>query len=150
MAVEDWIDRIAKRFEISDGRGGTVRSFRAYEKAEFPESIPAVPCALTYTTEVRPHYSLGASYDLWKGTTEFHLTGDVSKKHFPYIMLFFARIIAAAAGDITLDGHVAYFLIDTDGPGVQGPVVLQYGTEAPHLGLVVRWAVKESSTVTVA
>jgi len=53
MAVENWIDEIAKLFEISDGRKGTVKSYRAYEKADFPEAITVYPCAITYTTGVK-------------------------------------------------------------------------------------------------
>lgn len=152
MAVENWIDAIARRWEISDGKGGTVRSFRVYEKAEFPEAITIFPCALTYTTDVTPIYGASAiDREMWNGVTEFHLFEGVNKSNFPELMRYFNRIITAAAGDVTLGGLVSYFMIRQEGgPGISGPVVLQYGSESPHHGIVVNWVVKERQAILVA
>lgn len=148
MAVEDWIDEIADLAgTVDDGRGGKVRSYRVFAKAEFPESLSDYPCALTYTAEVRPDYSLsGPCTDLWYGMTEFHLFPNVAKSNYPALMRYFARIKAAFALHMTLNGKVAYVQLRTDEPGLQGPVTLQYGEEAQHLGIVARWVVKEDTT----
>ncbi len=146
MAVENWLDEITKIWDgVSDGRGGYVKSYRVYEKAEFPEAINVFPCAITYTKDMTPVYSAGGvQVELWNGITEFHLSPDVDKSRFPGLMLYFARIRAAAAADLQLSGKVAHFLIRTEGgPGIEGPVVLQYGSEAPHHALMVYWKVKE-------
>lgn len=146
MSVENWIDAVCKLWEVSNGKGGTVRSFRVYEKNEFPESISEAPCALTYTHEVISYYSAGNAYELWNGVTEFHLTDGVAKDKFPEIMLYFARIRNAAAASLKLGGLVENFRLrtpETGGASIQGPVQLQYGSESPHHGLLVYWRVKE-------
>jgi len=147
MAVEQWIDEIADLAgTVSDGKK-KVRSYRVFKKAEFPESLSVFPCALTYTSEARMKYSLGGPQtDLWYGVTEFHLTSNVAKSNYPYIMRFFARIKAAFASKMNLNGKVAYFMLRTDEAGLQGPVVLQYGSEEPHLGIIARWVVKEDTS----
>jgi len=123
-----------------------VYSYRVFEKPEFPETLTQYPCAITYTLGVKSDYSVGGPcVDHWEGVTEFHLTPNVVKSHFPYIMLFFRRIRDAAAGSLTLGGRVAHFLLDPDRqPNIQGPVALVYGSEDPHHALVVYWVVKES------
>jgi hypothetical protein len=148
MAVENWIDEIADLAgTVDDGKGKKVRSYRVFKKAEFPEALNVFPCALTYTTEVRPAYSMGGPCtDLWYGITEFHLVPDEAKKNYPFIMRFFARIKAAFALHMTLGGRVAYVQLRTDEAGLQGPLVLQYGTENPHLGIIARWIVKEDTS----
>ena len=146
MAVENWIDEITKLWDtVSDGQGSYVRSYRVYEKAEFPEAMNIFPSAITYTLDVTPVYSAGGvQVEFWNGVTEFHISPDVDKSRFPGLMLYFARIRAAAASNLQLNGKVAHFLIRIEGgPGIQGPVVLQYGSEAPHHGLMVFWKVKE-------
>jgi len=149
MAVETWIDDITRLWDqVSDGRGGSVRSYRVYEKDDFPEALSDFPCALTYSTEVENVYSLGGPLvDLWQGVTEFHLFPNVDKRNFPAIMKFFARIRNAASGSMTLGGKVAHFLLrnaNSGGASIQGPVVLQYGGEEPHHGLLVFWEVNEN------
>lgn len=146
MAVENWIDEICKLWEIDDGRGGTVRSYRVFERQEFPAAITQVPCAITYTTEVTSQYSLGGPLiDMWQGQTEFHLTLDIDKSYYPELMRFFAKIRNAAAGSMTLSSKVDHFLLRVDeGPSIQGPITLQYGSEEPHLGIIVYWEVKEN------
>lgn len=149
MAIETWIDDITRLWDqVSDGHGGSVRSYRVYEKDEFPEALADYPCALTYTTEVESVYSLGGPLiDLWKGVTEFHLFPNVDKRNFPAVMKYFARIRNAAAGSMTLGGSVSHFLLrntESGGASIQGPVVLQYGNEEPHHGLLVYWECKEN------
>lgn len=146
MAVENWIDAISALWEIEDGAGGTVKSYRVFEKSEFPETITVWPCAITYTRGVKSNYSLGGPcIDHWQGVTEFHLYDNVDRSHMPEMMRWFARIRNAAAGSITLGGLVAHFMLD---PSVEnnilGPVVMQFGSENPHHGLVVSWTVKEN------
>jgi hypothetical protein len=144
MAVTDWLDEISRLFEVSDGRGGTLKTYKAFEKSEFPEAL-SIPCVLTYAVSVTNEYSQGGPcIDAWDGVCEFHLTEDTSKAKYPYIMQFFARIRDASASDIQLGGRVSWFLLRTDQPSIVGPVVMQYGSEAPHLGLMVYWQVKES------
>lgn len=150
MAVTDWIDEITRLWEVSDGKGGQVRSFRVFEKEEFPEALSTFPCAITYTEGVRDRYGQGVSVDLWRGVTEFHLTPDLNRRAFPNLMRFFARIRDAAAGNVTLNGKVSWFALRTEGgDSIEGPVKLQYGTENVHYGLVVRWEVKEMVMVAV-
>lgn len=147
MAVTDWIDQVAKIFEIADGRGGTVTSYRPYEKGEFPEAISDFPCAIHYTLGVRNQYSLGGPcLDYYQGVSEFHLTPSTAKSLIPYCMTFISKIRDAAAANITLGGRVAHFLLEMEEVSQQGPVSLQYGGEEPHWGIVVRWEVKEDVT----
>ncbi len=144
MAVENWIDDVARLWEIRTP-AGLVKSYRMFEKTEFPESLSTFPCAITYPVTVKPNYAAGASYDLWTGKTEFHLSGNLSKAAYPWILPMFARIRNAAALSIGLGGKVSYFVVTE----ITGPVALQYGGEEPHNGLVVSWTVKENEAVTV-
>jgi hypothetical protein len=121
-----------------------------YEKNEFPESIESTPCAITYTQGNNMQIMAGGGKSIWHGVTEFHLSENVDKDQFPYIMLFFARIRTAAAANMKLGGLVDHLALRGDiTPNVQGPVVLQYGSEAPHHGIVVYWEVKENESDTV-
>jgi hypothetical protein len=149
MAVEQWIDEICNLWgEVSNGRGGLVRSYHVFDKDEFPEAISVFPCALTYTVEVDNQYSFGGPLiDYWRGVTEFHLFPNVDKRNYPQIMRYFARIRNIAAGHMKLNSKVEHFLLRNEhdgGASIIGPVVLQYGTENPHHGLIVSWTVKEN------
>jgi hypothetical protein len=147
MAVTDWIDRIAIIFEIADGKGGTLTSYRPYDKGEFPEAINDFPCAIHYITDVRNQYSLGGPcIDYYNGVSEFHLVASTAKSLLPYCMTFLTRIRDAAAANMNLGGRCDHFLLRMDEPSQQGPVALQYGDENPHWGIVVRWEVKENVT----
>lgn len=150
MAVENWIDEIAKLAgEVPNGKGGKVKSYRVFAKADFPEGLTVFPCAITYTTQVITSYSQGGPcIDLWKGVTEFHLSEGTAKSEYPAVMRFFAHIRAAFAQHMTLGGKVAYCKLAEDEPSLQGPVVLQYGAEQPHHGIIARWVVKENVTGT--
>jgi hypothetical protein len=155
MSVEAWIDDIVDVCAgIAGHHGKSLRAYYVYRKAEFPDAIATFPCVLTFTDAMRSDYSAGGpNLDAWTGICEFHLFPDLSRAHYPECMLYFARIRNAFAAHITLGGKVEHFLprVDTPYP-VRGPVRLQYGEEAPHLGIVVQWQVKENvgSEVTVA
>ena len=150
MAVIDWIDTLCAIWEISDGLGGQVRSYRVFEKNEFPEAITDVPVALTFTKGVRMEISASGGKSFWSGVTEFHLTHGIDKSRFPDIMRYFARIRAAMAANMKLGGLVDHLQVNIAvTPSVQGPVVMQYGKEDPHHGIVVYWEVKEDETDTV-
>jgi hypothetical protein len=150
VAVENWIDALCAIWEISDGKGGQVRSYRAFEKNEFPEAITDVPCALTYTQGVIMEIAASGGKSFWRGVTEFHLSQGVDKSHFPEYMRYFARIRAALAANMKLGGLVDHLKVNVAvTPSVQGPVVLVYGSEEPHHGIVVYWEVKEDETDTV-
>lgn len=148
MAVEQWIDEICKLAgEVPDGRGRRVLSYSVFGKTNFPEGLTKFPCAITYTTQVVSEYSLGGPcIDLWQGVTEFHLSEGSAKSEYPQVMRYFAQIRAAFAAHMTLGGKVAYCKLRDDEPSLQGPVVLQYGTEQPHHGIIARWVVKENVT----
>lgn len=147
MPVEDWIDTLCALWEISDGRGGTVRSYRLFERNEFPEAITDVPCAITYTRGVDMEINASNPLGFWHGVTEFHLTQGLDKSKFPEAIRYFARIRAAMAANVKLGGLVAHFRPDPNvTPSVQGPVVLTYGSEDPHHGIVVYWEVKVNET----
>ena len=143
MAVENWIDEIAALWEISDGKGGTVTSYRAFEKADFPEAITVYPCAITYVSGVRMDLPQDIETNIWSGVSEFHLVAGIGKHHYPFVMRYFERIKNAAKGNKNLSGKVALFILDHENISIQGPAVMSYGSEEPHLGLVVRWVVTE-------
>jgi len=150
--IEDWIDNLAKRWEISDGKGGTVRSYQVFERNEFPETITDPPCVLTIPKRVVYKYSSGSQYALHYGISEFHLTLDAKKERLPEMIRYYHRILVAAAGDVTLGGLVEYFMLSQEeGEGsLIGPAELKYGGEEPHWGIVANWIVKESLSITVA
>jgi hypothetical protein len=150
MSVESWIDKVCKVWEISDGAGGTVRSYRLFERDEFPEALSEFPCCITYPLGVNMTYSMGGPcIDLWEGVTEFHILPSVDKANLATVLRYVNRIRAAAAANATLGGTVAHFVLAPEN-SIQGPVRLQYGDESEHHGLIVRWQVKEISAVTVA
>lgn len=148
VAVEQWIDEIA-RFcgEIEGHDGKPVRSYRVFEKREFPESLTVFPCVTHYVEGVGAVYSTGGvCTDIWNGISEFHLTSNVDKSNLPDVLRYFARIRNAFAGHMRLNGKVAYCLLRPGEENIQGPVALKYGTENPHHGLIVKWVVKENVT----
>jgi hypothetical protein len=146
MSVELWIDEVTKLFDGIRIANKSIRSFRIYEKDEFPEAIKGdeIPCALTYTAEVECEYSTGPCFEIWKGKTEIHWTPNVDKSKYPEIMLLFKQIRNAFALHRTLGGKVAFIQLAIENtPSIQGPVVFSYGDEVQHLGLLVHWVVKE-------
>lgn len=143
--IEDWIDALTKVWEVDDGRGGQVRSYRLFERDEFPENIPLDQAtALTFVDSVDYRYSQGGpSLAFWRGTTEFNVTPDLNRQRIPFVMKYFGRILRAAAGNLTLGGKVNYFVLD-ESTSIE-MAVLKYGNAGQeHLGLVVKWLVKET------
>jgi hypothetical protein len=149
--IEDWIDDLTRVWEVEDGKGGRVTSYRMFERDEFPENIPLdVPTALTFFDSVDLEYSQGGpSIALWRGTVEFNLAPDLDKRRIPGVLRYIKRILVAAAGSITLGGkvyqggRVNYFVLDPSTSIEMG--VLRYGNAGTeHLGLVAKWIVKES------
>jgi len=153
MAVTDWIDALSDLMgTIDDGRGGKVKSYRVYQpltkNTEFPESISAFPCALSYATKIKVlDYSASASVVIWSGVSEFHITSSAAKGGYAEVMKYYDRIIVACASSIQLGGLVSYFTITREEGLTAG--ILTYGSEAPHLGIIVNWEVKENPTFIV-
>ena len=145
--IENWIDALAKVWEISDGKGGLVKSYRLFELAELPESLSVYPCAITYPIQVDTHIG-SASYDIWTGITEFHINPTVAKTGIADVLRYFSRIKTAAAANVTLGGLVSYFTLQ-ETESIQGPLAMDYGEQAPGMGLIVRWIIKENEPVTV-
>lgn len=146
MSVELWIDAVTKLYDGIRIGNKSIRSFRIYEKDEFPSALKGddIPCALTYTVDVRCEYSYGPCCDHWIGKTEIHWTPNVDRGKYPEIMLLFREIRNAFAANRKLGGLVDFILLQNeDGPSIQGPVVFTYGDEVAHQGLLVHWIVKE-------
>jgi hypothetical protein len=142
--IQDWIDTLTKVWEVSDGEGGQVQAYRLFERDEFPENIPLDrPTALTFVDSVDFDYSTGGpAIAIWRGTVEFSLTPDNSKMRIPKVIMYFGRIMSAAAANMTLGGRVNYMVIDPNSSIEM--VVRSYGNAGQeHLGLVVKWIVKE-------
>lgn len=150
--IEDWIDILCKVWEIDlDGRR-TVKSYRLLEDNDFPDSIDPSgldqnPIALTIPAQMMPQYSKGNKHITWWGVTEFHVSPDINRARIPGLMPWYGRILRAAAGKVMLSGttaDVANFVIVDRPDGIQGPLKLQYGSEAVHWGFIVNWMVEES------
>ena len=154
--IENWIDELAKVWEISDGHFGTVHSYKLVEKAEFPSSIDPKdldksPIALTIPGTLEPEYSEGGpKFGLWTGVTEFHVAPDLDYGRLPALLPWYGMILRAATSHMKLNNTVELFLLDTQ--GIVGPIGLTYGSEAAHWGFNVHWRVKErlESQITVS
>lgn len=143
--LENWIDEIAKMIgQVSDGRGGSIRSYRLFEKNEFPETISVFPSALTYPEDVvMASPDSGPNVDTWRGITELHIAPGTKKADFPYILGFFSRIRAAFAIDRTLGGRVQFCKLSIEGPSIEGPIIFNPNTEIATSGLKINWIVRE-------
>ena len=151
MPVENWIDKVTKLWaSISDGGKGSVHAYSAFLKEDWPESINIFPSALSIVENANMEYGVGSpAEDRWIGTTEFHLYPDLGKHRYPGVLKYYNRIKLAAAANIQLSGTVQTFYLRTDdGPSIEGPLSLEYGSENPHWGLIVRWRVFEVTTGT--
>ena len=147
--IEDWIDALCERWAFSDERFGTVRSYKLVGETSFPDSIDPAdlamsPIALTIPAGMDVEYSEGGvRLGFYSGVTEFHVAPDLNRSRIPQLMPWYGRILEAAAGKMQLGvAGVEYFVIDREN-GIQGPLSLQYGSEAQHWGFLVRWTVKE-------
>lgn len=150
MAAENWIDAVTALWAgIDDGRGRKVHAYSVFKKSELPESITEFPCAITYISRIsKIQYSAsGPNIVIYQGVTEFHVTPGVNKQNYPALIRYIDRIIKAAASSVTLGGLVSHFLLSVDTP--IDPGILRYGSEEPHLGLIVNWEVKEMLTMSV-
>lgn len=150
MGAENWIDKITALWgTVEDGRGGYVRSYRVFERNEFPESISEYPCVITWITKptVIQYSAGGPAVVVYTGISEFHLFPNTNKTNYPALIKYIDRIIRAAASSITLGGAVSHFLLAPTDPLVPG--VLAYGSEEPHHGIVVNWVVKENPVIVV-
>lgn len=149
MISMTWLDELAKIWEFSDGRFGTVRSYRLIEKAEFPSSIvPAdlltSPIALTVPASLKPEYSSGGPLiAYWNGVTEFHVAPDIDRGRVPALMPWYGMILNAATSHMRLNNTVELFLLADSENAIEGPIGLQYGDEAEHWGFTVQWQVKQ-------
>ncbi len=143
--LENWIDDVAKKIgQVSDGKGGVVRSYLLFEKNEFPETLSVFPCALTYPEDViMVCPDSGPNVDTWRGITELHIAAGTNKAVFPYILGFFSRIRAVFAEDRTLGGKVQYCKLSIEGPSIEGPLIFNPNTEIATSGLKINWTVRE-------
>lgn len=147
--IERWIDELAGIWEFSDGRFGTVHSYRLIERAEFPDVIDAStldtqPVALNYPASFKSKYSEGGPHiGFWTGVTEFHVAPDLDRKRLPVLLTWYRAILNAATSHMQLNGTVELFMLDDREDQIEGPMPLQYGDEASHWGFIVHWTVKE-------
>ena len=148
--ITDWVDLVAEMWgTIDNGKGGSLKSYKLFKRAEFPESLSEFPCALTIVPGMtKLQYSVGGPcVGVYEGTTEFHLTKGVSKSNYPFCFTYYEKIIVAAAANLQLGGAVEHFILSANNP--IRFAVLTFGNDDPHLGFVVRWEVKEIMTLTV-
>lgn len=144
--IEDWIDEVTKTAgTITGANNKRILSYQLFGKTELPEALTSFPCALTFVENVSLEYQLGGGgRNFWDGMTEFHLTADTNRKRIPEVLLYFKRIRDAFAGNMTLNGKVASFMLKGSGDqSIVGPVELNFGGEKAHFGLIAYWKVKE-------
>jgi hypothetical protein len=142
MAIQNWIDEIAKQFEMDDGAGGQVKSYRQHE---FPESLAHFPCAITYVRSWQPVAGLGVANPmkaLYRGVTELHIVGNAAKQNVTRCHRYYGLIRNAVTAHLQLGGLVDDFRFAYDREAIQGPVELKYGNEDGHWGLLINWEVK--------
>ncbi len=151
--LENWIDNLAKACgTVYAGKNRLMKAYRQYEVNETPEAITQYPCCIQLPQSVRLSYSSGGVCTaIWTGTTEFHLAPNLGRKALPEVLLFYDRIFRAFAANITLYGSVAQCILDPDGPSIEGPMEMRWGSEDFHFGMIAHWTVKEILTsVTVS
>lgn len=146
--IENWIDQLAENMSrMYAGQGKNMLAYKMFSKTDMPESLKSFPSCINLPENVVTKYSSGGPCtNIWRGTTEFHITSDMNRKKLPEVILFFKRIRDQFAGNVTLDGSVAYCLLDPEGVSIEGPVEIRWGTENPHFGLIAHWIVKEVET----
>jgi len=144
MSIENWIDKVAQVMAVSDGAGGTVRSYHVYDRAEFPGSLNQFPCAVSLIQGVDFLYSLGGPLKgIYRGRTEFYLTAGMDMSDLPKVMLYLARIRNACAGSMQLGGTVDHFLLVSDPRQIVGPIGLRFNPDdQPRWGFTVNWEIK--------
>lgn len=143
MAVENWIDAYTEMIGGITVKKQAVKSFSLFKKDNFPKAISEFPSALTFIDGVNLQASgTGPSIEFWTGTTEFHIFPDIGVNNYPGIMPWFRAIRDQFGTHVTLSGKVTYCLLVDNPYCIEGPVTLTYGTDAPHLGLVAHWRIK--------
>jgi hypothetical protein len=146
--IEKWIDTLNAVWALDTGRNQVVRTPSCISKNDFPEALTdlSIPVALSWPLVLSAKYGAGSSSFptilIVHGETEIHLTPDVKKTNLAFILPFFGRILNAAKTNITLSGLVEYFVLDEE--NAMELVVMQYGSEAPHHGIVIHWTVKQN------
>jgi hypothetical protein len=144
MSIESWIDTLADAFQFVYTGALTVKTYHLYSDPVFPSALAQFPCALSYPTDVTFSLGDGATYDIWEGTTEIHVTQNADKASLKFVLPFAGLIRAAAASHVTLGGKVAYFLPRDGQPMKIGTG--SYGQEAEHWLYKYYWKVKEMQT----
>jgi len=145
MTIETWIDTLCDAFDFVYTSGGKrILTYHLYDDPQFPSALAQFPCALSYPIGVTFHLGDGASYDIWTGKTEIHVTQNADKASLKFVLPFADLIRIAAASHVTLGGKVAYFL---PAPGKEMSLGTgAYGQESEHWIYVYYWTVKELST----
>jgi len=146
--IENWIDALAENMSrMYAGQGKSMLAYKMFGKTDMPESLTVFPSCINLPENVSTHYSAGGPvYNVWRGSTEFHLTSDMNRKKIPEVLAFFKRIRDQFAGNMKLDGKVAFCILDPEGVSIEGPVEIRWGQENPHFGLIAHWIVKEVET----
>ncbi len=147
-SVEHWFDTLAELWAgVEDGAGQRLTSYKVFSKNELP-SVPILaanaPCVASYVDDCMPQYSEGGPTLLkWLGVSEFHITKDVKPSNMAEIMLYYERIIAAAAADMQLGGKVAIWSIVQEQQGAMTNVTFRnhLTSEPDHQGILVKWEV---------
>jgi hypothetical protein len=148
MTIETWIDTLCDAFDFVYTSGGKrVQTYHLYAAPVFPAALDtgSFPLALSFPTGVTFNLGDGASYDIWSGKTEIHVTQNADKASLKFVLPFADLIRIAAASHVTLGGKVAYFL---PAPGKEMSLGTgAYGQESEHWIYVYYWTVKELSTI---
>ncbi len=151
--IADWFDVMTKLWgTISDGRGGTVLAYSAFDRSNWPKKIEKFPSALSYVNDLEPTYSASGPFQLiWSGATEFHIIPDLAPEGIPVVESYFKRILEIAAGNIKLKNKCSEWSIQGPNGGIKH-VQLEYGDQPLHRGLLVNWTVHEnvSGLITVS
>lgn len=147
--IENWIDDLANVWSTISFEFGSVRSYSLIKQQEFPSAInPSElalnPVALTIPVSMQPNYSLSTKEVFWFGTTQFHVSPDLGNARIPGLMIWYSKILRAAAASLTLGGKVHSFIIQNEQNGILGPVGMAWGEETLHWGFLVSWRVKEN------
>lgn len=152
-SVEDWLDNVCKVWEsIEVGDGSKLKSFKVFERNELPSApilAALAPCVATYVEDCQPDLSDSTNILHWQGISEFHLTKDVKPSNEAYVMLFYAKILVAAASNFYLAGlrdNGGHWTIPKNTAGVmQNSTFINLATNLPdHQGIVVRWVAHQN------
>lgn len=148
-AAHTWIDKIAAVFNIEDGKGGRVRSYKQADLKELPDAITSdqVPCVVHHIRDCQPLYSLGGPTILfWEGVSQFHLFEDIKAANWSEALPYFPRILAAAMGNVKLNGTVDTFMIPEQPRAIWFVTFRRIDGSDDHDGIQVTWTVKQTVT----